>query len=379
MRAKRAKQGNAGDAPERGKTKMAPETRILLVDDEPHILEVFSAMLRDKGYPTRTASHAEEALRLVAVERFDIAFIDHVLGPVRGLDLIPRMAELRPDLSHVLITGNGNVELAVQALKSGASDYVSKPFLLADLTRSIDYVNKKREQERRRRELLESLEHNVRERTEELKNVYFPVLSSLAHAMETRDRGTYGHSRRVSHNSELIAAALGLDPEERDNLKAAALLHDIGKIGTSDFILGKKGALTEEEKKIVRGHPQQGVEILRPLAGAFKQLGSILPAILHHHENFDGSGYPSGLAGEAIPLLARIITVADTYDAILSDRPYRCSQGHDQAMAELVHCAGSQFDPKIVDVYVKKAADGRQLFCTPESFPDLLHDIKTKP
>lgn len=140
------------------------------------------------------------------------------------------------------------------------------------------------------------------------------------------------------------------------------MLHDIGKIGTSDFILGKPGPLDENEMKIVRSHPQKGVEILKPLQKIFAQLENILPAILHHHENFDGSGYPAGLSGGKIPLLARIIAVADTYDAILSNRPYRTASGHDRAVHELSKCAGIQFDPGIVTNFVGICAKYSYLF-----------------
>ncbi len=349
---------------------MSTDTKILLVDDEVRITEVYSALLRDEGYTVKTASRAEDALRLVASDTFDIAFIDQFLGPARGLDLIPRMAELRPELSYVIITANGSTDLAIEAMKSGASDFIVKPFLNSDILRSIDYVNKKKDLELQKKKLVTTLELKVNEKKEELRNLYFPVLSSLAHAMEARDVHTYGHSRRVSYNARLIAAALDLGAEDRNNLKAAALLHDIGKIGTSDFILGKQGPLTEAERKIVKSHPERGVEILQPLAGAFKQLEVILPAILHHHERFDGSGYPHGLAGKSIPLLARIITIADTYDAILSDRPYRSAAKHEHAISELVAHAGKQFDPEIVSAFVKSDERYRRLMrYRPAGFP----------
>ena len=332
---------------------LTENTKILLVDDEKRILEVFSGMLRDLKFSVTTASLAEDALRLVAADRFDIVFIDQFLGPTRGIDLMHKMSDICPELYFVVITGNGSADLALEALKSGASDFIVKPFLNVDLMRSIEYVKMKRELERQKQELLATLELKVNEKTEELKNVYFSALSSLTQAMEKKDMGTFGHSKRVSYNSRLIAAAMDLGAEDRNNLKVAALLHDIGKIGTSDMILGKKGPLTEEEKKIIREHPVRGVEILTPLAGVFKQLNAILPAILHHHENFDGSGYPDGRSGGDIPLLARIIAIADAYDAMLSSRLYRSAANHEQAIAELVRCAGEQFDPMIVESFVK--------------------------
>jgi HD-GYP domain-containing protein (c-di-GMP phosphodiesterase class II) len=160
----------------------------------------------------------------------------------------------------------------------------------------------------------------------------------------------------------VMASSLMLDKKEREDLKVAAMLHDVGKIGISDVILGKPGPLTEREMNIVRDHPSKGVEILKPI----KQFESILPAILHHHENYDGSGYPHGLAGENIPLLARIIAVADSYDAILSVRPYRAAASHDRAFEELRECAGKQFDPSVVDAFDEAEAERIRSFMQDE-------------
>jgi len=336
-------------------------TRILIVDDEERTLEAFSMMLACRGYYVRIAPRYDEALSLVAEDRFDIAFVDQFLGHTRGLDLIQRMADIAPELYYVIITANGSTDLAVDALKKGASDFIVKPFSIGDLLRSIDYVNRKRELDSQKKELLSMLKLKVNEKTEELKGVYFSVLSSLAQAMEKKDMGTYGHCRRVSYCARLIAAALDLNEKDRLDLKAAAMLHDIGKIGITDFILGKKGPLNEEEKKVIMNHPVKGVEILRPI----KHFESILPAILHHHENYDGSGYPNGLSGEDIPLFARIISVADTYDAILSVRPYRSAATHDDAIMELMRCAGRQFDPSVVNAFAKANAKYSQIFGAP--------------
>jgi putative nucleotidyltransferase with HDIG domain len=327
-------------------------TRILLVDDEAIILKSFSALLQDIGYLVETASTPDTALSLVEEINFDIAFLDQFLGSMTGLDLMAGMAEIDPELYYVIITANGNTELAVDALKKGASDFISKPFFLADLIKSIDYVNRQREMDRQKKDMVRTLEARLEEKTEELKKVYFPVLASLAAAMEKKDTGTHGHSMRVRRYSDHIAAALHLGSDEREQLKVAAMLHDIGKIGMSDFILAKAGPLNRDEINNVRSHPRKGVEILKPLSAIFPQLDSILPAILHHHESFDGSGYPEGLSGEDIPLLARIIAVADTYDAIMSDRPYRPAAKHDTAVRELLEYSGRQFDNGIVTAFV---------------------------
>jgi putative two-component system response regulator len=326
---------------------MSSGTRILLVDDEPRILETFSMLLGDLGYYVKTASDGYTALTLVSDETFDIVFLDQFLGTVTGLDLMQQMLEINPELYFVIITAHGNTDLAVESLKKGASDFITKPFFVADLTKSIAYVNEKRGIDAQKKKAILTLKTEVNEKTEEMKKTHLDVLLSLAQAIEKRDFGTCGHSKRVSHYSSLIATSLNLTEVEKNDLTTAALLHDIGKIGISDFILGKQGPLTQNETLTVRNHPEKGVEILKPL----KQFKPILPAILHHHENYDGFGYPYGLVGRDIPLLARIISVADTYDAILSTRPYRAAAKHNEAIDELIRFRGKQFDPEIVRAF----------------------------
>lgn len=327
---------------------MSTGIRILIVDDEERILQTYSSLLEDLGYYVRTTSQPEDALRLVTEDKFDLAFIDQFLGSTTGLQLIEELSKIDPELYYVIITANASTDLAVESLKKGASDFISKPFFVADLIKSIDHVTQKRDLDIRGKKVLLSLETQVNKKTEDMKKTYIEVMSSLAQAMEKRDHGTYGHCRRVSYYSGLIATALDLREDDKNELKVASLLHDIGKIGISDFILGKQGRLTNDEMQAVRSHPQKGVEILKPI----KQFKSILPTILHHHENYDGSGYPYGLNRKTIPLSSRIIAVADTYDAILSNRPYRAAANHDKAVNELIKHAGKQFDPDVVTAFV---------------------------
>jgi len=324
-------------------------TRILVVDDEKRILQTFTLMLSDYGYHVKTASNAEEAFGCLSRERFDIVFLDHYIGRDRGLDLMQRLASADPGLYFVMITANGNADLAVEALKRGASDFITKPFFVADIIKSVDFVSKKKELDRQKREMFETLEAKVHERTQDLETIHIDVLSSLAQALETRDFGTYGHCKRVSHYSRLIADELRLSSGEKHYLDIAAQLHDVGKIGINDSILLKPCALTGEEWDSLKSHPAKGVEILKPL----KYLEPALPAILHHHEHYDGTGYPAGLKGVSIPLNARIIAVADAWDVMRSDRPYRKALSGDTAKAELRDHAGMQFDRDIVQIMMK--------------------------
>lgn len=333
---------------------MVLDARILLVDDEVRLLETLSMALEDMGCYVKTAPGPDEAMRFAREDTFQIAFVDNFLGPMRGVDLMQQMAKLDPALDFVIMTANPDVDIAIESLKNGAADFLRKPFRIEEMLRSIEYVYRKKAQEWQKRELVKVLELKVREQTEELKHTYLSVLASLSRAVETRDFGNYGHSMRVSDYCCLIANRLDFDETSIENIRAAALLHDIGMIGISDVILGKTGHLSDEEKKIIRGHAQKGVEILSPL----KQFEALLPGILHHHENYDGSGYPAGLAGENIPLPARIIAVADAYDSILSNRPYRSAADQATATAELIACSGTQFDPRLVNDFVQALRAG---------------------
>ncbi len=328
---------------------MALDARILLVDDEVRLLETLSMALTDMGYYVKTASGPDEAMLCARGDTFQIAFIDNFLGPMRGVDLMPQMAKQNPALDFVIMTGSPDIDLAVEALKTGASDFIRKPFRIEEILRSIDYVYGKKSLERENRALIAGRELKVRGKTDDLNYTYLSVLVSLCQAAETKDLGTYGHSIRVSDYCCLIARRLDFDALAFENIRAAALLHDIGKIGISNAILGKKGELSEEEMTIIKSHSRKGVEILRPL----RQFEALLPGILHHHENYDGSGYPAGLAGNGIPLSARIIAVADAYDSILSNRPYRAAADRMTAIAELIACSARQFDPMLVDYFVQ--------------------------
>jgi putative nucleotidyltransferase with HDIG domain len=328
--------------------------KILLVDDEVRILDVMTNMLMELGWDVKSASSPVEALRLVAEEKFHMAFVDNFLGPIEGIDLIGKMAEVDKDLQFVIMTGNPNIETAIHALKDGVADFLRKPFRMEELLVSVDHVNRRLELERQRKSLLAGLELTVREKTDELRQTYLSVLVTLSRTVEKKDLGTYGHSMRVSEISARIAENIGLSTVEIADIRAASLLHDIGKIGISDYILAKQGPLTDEEVGIIRSHPQKGVEILQPL----KQFEAFLPAILHHHERYDGSGYPAGLSGDAIPISARIISVADTYDAIISERPYRSAGTDEKAIAELRAFIGRQFDPRVVGTFFEVMRNG---------------------
>ncbi|MCS7066808.1 MAG: response regulator [Fimbriimonadales bacterium] len=317
----------------------APERRVLIVDDDDLVRETLRFVLEDGGYRVYSAASGAEALRLLEREPIDIVLSDIFMPGMNGFDLLRQIRERAPETPVILITGYGNIEMAREALKQGASDFITKPYNIHEIPIMI-------ERNLTRHSLLTS---QVRQYEDAMQRSYRATLDALLAALDTRDTETEGHSERVAAYTMAMARRLDLSPDELVNIERGALLHDIGKIGVPDSILYKPGPLTPEEWEIMKQHPVIGyrmcmkVDALRPAA----------PIVLHHHERWDGQGYPYGLAGEAIPLGARIFAIADTLDAITSDRPYRKAKSFAEAREEIVRCAGTQFDPEMVKLFLE--------------------------
>jgi response regulator RpfG family c-di-GMP phosphodiesterase len=326
---------------------------ILIADDEQEIRNVLYELLSGE-YDCQLVSSAEAALARLRAMRFDVIVSDINMEGMSGLEMIPHVAEIAPDAVVVMVSGAQTVESAIEALRAGAFDYVTKPFDLrhveAAVRRALEH-KRLREAKRRYENYLEEL---VAERTAELdrtlatlEDSYRMTLKALAAALETRDRETHGHSERVVSFSLRLGRELKLTGEELRSLEFGALLHDIGKIGVPDAILHKPAQLCAEEWVNMRRHPVHGQQILRGiefLEGAARVVGQ-------HHEKWDGTGYPLGLRGEEIDLNARIFAVADAFDAITSDRVYRAGRSYEVAVAELEEFAGRQFDPAVVAAF----------------------------
>jgi response regulator RpfG family c-di-GMP phosphodiesterase len=329
------------------------KARILVVDDEPEIRDVLCELLSDR-YECIPASSAEEALALIRKGRFGLIISDIMMGGMSGLEMIPHVLTDSPDTVVLMISGVQTIESTIKALRAGAFDYIMKPFDL----RQVDVAVKRALEHyelRRAKQLYEAhLEELVEQRTAELdkaldsvEDAYRSTLKALAHALETRDAETHGHSERVVTFSLRLGRELGLDANQLKSLEFGSLLHDIGKIGVPDAILRKPAKLTEDEWIKMREHPRHGQQILRGinfLEGAGRVVGQ-------HHEKWDGSGYPLGLRGEEIDLNARIFAVADAFDAMTSDRVYRAGKPYEAAAEELKKWAGRQFDPQVVEAF----------------------------
>jgi putative nucleotidyltransferase with HDIG domain len=326
---------------------------ILIADDEQEIRNVLYELLSDV-YDCHPVASAEEALERLRTERFDVVVSDINMEEMSGLEMIPHVRRIAPEAVVIMVSGAQTVESAIEALRAGAFDYVTKPFDLrhveAAVRRALEH-KRLREAKLRYENYLEEL---VAERTAELDRTlatleesYRMTLKALAAALETRDRETHGHSERVVSFSLRLGRELKLGREDLRALEFGALLHDIGKIGVPDAILHKPAQLSAEEWVNMRRHPVHGQQILRGiefLEGASRVVGQ-------HHEKWDGTGYPAGLRGEEIDLNARIFAVADAFDAITSDRVYRVGRSYEVALAELEGFTGRQFDPDVVAAF----------------------------
>ncbi|MFN4033097.1 MAG: HD domain-containing phosphohydrolase [Fimbriimonadales bacterium] len=316
-----------------------PERHVLIVDDDTLVRETLRFVLEDGGYRVYAASSGAEALQLLQQKPVDIVLSDIFMPGMNGFDLLRQIREHAPDTPVILITGYGNIEMAREALKQGASDFITKPYNIHEIPIMI-------ERNMTRHSILSS---QARAYEDAVQQSYRATLDALLAALDTRDTETEGHSERVAAYTMAMARRLNLSPSELSDIERGALLHDIGKIGVPDSILYKPEPLTPEEWEIMRQHPVIGyrmcmkVDALRPAA----------PIVLHHHERWDGQGYPYGLAGEAIPLGARIFAIADTLDAMTSDRPYRQAQSFAEAREEIVRCSGTQFDPEMVKLFLE--------------------------
>ena len=329
--------------------------RILVVDDDAAVRNAIGVLLREAGYRPTLVDNAEAALELARAEEYPLVITDMKMPGKDGAWLRDRLHEARPETAIIMLTAYGDAEDAVESMHKGATDYLLKPPKVTDLVRAIERALSARRMEQARQRYRSSLERRVRDRTAELQQAlrdlettYATTLWALVAALDAREQEVSNHSQRVVRFTLAIAGRLGVPGQDLPDLGRGALLHDIGKIGITDSILLKPEKLTEQEWVVMRTHPQIGYDILK----AIPFLGLPAEIVLSHQERFDGKGYPRGLAGEAVPLGARIFAIADTFDAITSDRPYRKKQSAEAAQAEMRRCSGTQFDPRCVDAFL---------------------------
>ncbi|MBM4338875.1 MAG: response regulator [Deltaproteobacteria bacterium] len=332
------------------------EDRILIVDDEEVICNILFKRLGKEGYSCITANNGKEALSHFYQGNFSLIISDINMPEMNGIELLQKVKAIDPKVKMIMVTAYPEIDLAVNAMRLGAYDFIIKP---ADLDLIVMSVKKALESKRLEEEIEayhNRLEEMVGERTAKLQQAYRYLKKShldsvkvLVEAIDAKDPYTRGHSDRVKRMSLAIAKQMDFSEERLEILEYGALLHDIGKIGIKDEILQKQGPLNSTEYQFIREHPLIGVKIVEGVE-FFKNK---IPMIRHHHEYYDGGGYPDGLAGEDIPLEARIISLPDAFDAMTSVRPHRGEKPLHDVLSEMEKCKGKQFDPKIVDIFIQ--------------------------
>ena len=319
--------------------------KILVLDDEQGILDSLTVFLSPYGYNITGMTNPLEAIELMKKEHFDMLVLDFMMDPIHGDEVVEKIREFDRDLYILLLTGHASLVPPLETIrrldiqgyceKSGSWDQLV--LLVESGIKSIKQLH-----------TIKDINTQLKDKGDELEKAYLDTIGILRQTVEAKDPYTRGHSDRVSEYSVLIGKEMNLDDRTLHTLKIGGLFHDIGKIGIPDSILLKESKLDDEEYSQIKNHPAIGVHMLGD-ATIFKD---IIPIVKHHHERFDGRGYPSQLKASEIPLIARIAAVADTFDAMTSKRSYRNALPLDVVTAEIEKCSGSQFDPEIAQIFL---------------------------
>ncbi|MGH9378718.1 MAG: HD domain-containing phosphohydrolase [Terriglobia bacterium] len=329
--------------------------RVLLVDDEPSVRRMMNDALRKEGYNCRSCSNGEDALHLLRREGFEVVITDLYMPGISGMAVLKEGQKVRPESAFLVVTGEQDARVGVEAMKQGAIDYLVKPFPIQSLISSVRRAAQKKNQDHEARVRGEYYQNLVAKRTAQLKSAlakigqgYEATVETLGSLLDIRDSEMAGHAHRVSLYTFELAKRMDLPRGLWKDFVLGAFLHDVGKIGIPSEILLKPDRLTPAEMTVMRTHVTIGYNIVKRI----EHLQKTAEIVRSHHERFDGNGYPRGLKGEEIPLGARIFSIADTLDAMTSNRPYRRALPMERAYEEIRACAGLQFDPKLVQVFL---------------------------
>jgi len=317
--------------------------KIMVVDDEQGIIDSLVMFLN--RYTVKGYTDPLEAIEVLKNEHFDLLILDFLMMPIHGDKVVEEIRSFNSSLYILLLTGHKDLAPPLETIRRlDIQGYCEKSDRFDQILLLVESGLKSVSQMR----IIQDINQKLELANEQLRDAYYGTIESLRLAVDAKDSYTKNHSDRVSYYSVLIGKQLGLNAEDLETLKQGALFHDVGKIGIPDAILQKPGKLTNEEYDDIKNHPSIGAKILAPA----KIFNDLVPMVLHHHERFDGRGYPVGLAGEDIPLMARIVCVADSFDAMTSDRSYRPRFDTITALGELENCKGTQFDPVCVDAFL---------------------------
>ena len=324
------------------------EQRILIVDDEPMIRRLLHVKLSRQGYHCEEAGNAIEALDKMTTYSADLIMLDMKMPGMSGMDLLAELKASYPDTAVIMATAVAEANLAIQCMRLGADDYITKPFNLDEVVLNVEKTLEKRILERQIKEYQEQLQQKVEEQTGEIRRLFLGSIEALVVALEAKDKYTAGHSRRVTEIALAIGRELNLPEEDQDNLRWGSLLHDVGKIAVDQFVQNKPGKLTPAEYEHIMIHAHVGAGIVKHVVNK-----KVVEIVEHHHDYFNGAGLHQVTAGEDIPLGARILTVADSFDAMTSDRPYRPALPVEAARQEIKRCIGTQFDPIVASAFLR--------------------------
>jgi putative nucleotidyltransferase with HDIG domain len=323
---------------------------VLVIDDNPEILKLMKLLLSEE-FDLDIALSGEEGLTLMRKNMPDLVLSDVMMPGMDGHAFCRRVKE-DGALKHIpviLVTARSGAEMLAEGIESGADDYLAKPFDSVELKARIRSLLRMRKAEADLALVNQNLKMRTQDLVERQRTLFLSMVKSLVSALDAKDKYTRDHSSRVTEISLKIARNMGLQERELEDLELAAVLHDVGKIAISERILNKKSKLTDEEFAQIRNHPVVGATILKPVV----ELQQIMTLVRQHHERYDGTGYPDKLKGQEIPIGDRIMAVADTYDAITSDRPYRNAETHNAAVKEIIRCSGTQFDPEVIEHFIE--------------------------
>ncbi len=327
--------------------------KILVVDDEVNIRRLLLAKLSRDGYTCLQAENAESAAQLLKSNPVDAVILDVRMPGKPGTEFLKDIKADYPDVVVVMATAVTDTSTAIQCMRQGADDYVSKPFNLDEVSVAVHRAMEKRRLQVQIRQYQHSLEEKVGVQTADIRHLFLGAIDSLVSALEAKDRYTAGHSRRVADVAMMIAVEMGLPEKDVDDLRWGGLLHDVGKIAVDQLIQNKPGRLTTEEYEHIMIHAHVGAGIVKPLVNE-----RVVDMIEHHHDHYNGQGLNQSVTGTEIPLSARILAVADAFDAMTSERPYRQAMPIQEAIVEIRKCMGGQFDPVVATAFLRTVGRG---------------------
>jgi putative two-component system response regulator len=327
---------------------------VLIVDDEALVRKLLRQKLSKNGYRCEEAENALQALNKLRSTPVALVILDIKMPGKSGIQLLPEIKAAYPNTAVIMATAVAELGIAIQCIKQGADDYICKPFNLDEVGLNVKSALEKRNLQLKISEYQQHLEEKVKAQTKEIRKLFLGATEALVSALEAKDKYTAGHSRRVTKIALAIGRELNLSDNEMDDLRWGSLLHDVGKIAVEHIVQNKPGKLTQEEYEHIMGHTQVGAGIVKSVANK-----KVVEMIKHHHDHYDGSGLNQVAAGNDIPLAARILAVADAFDAMTSARPYRTAMSKKEALDEIKRCSGNQFDPTVVKAFFKTAIAGK--------------------